>query len=295
MPNQDRRHYIHLDSALRTSGTHSHPRWKLKREITINDILETTNNKLRLRMVQFSLPYGFYNMNERNNKLKIHFIDSDFDAIYVLPTGNYNVFQLMSEITKDAPAFTLTYDRIKNKITLRSELNFRIDFDNECFNQQLGFSLGSHVSVFNPTDNLYEVTSDQVVNSNPINAVYVRSLNLVQSNSQENERDYSSIIARIPVDVNPGGIISFEPTVLYEVHLDVNIINEIDIQLTTKNIDEEINTNGLDFQISLEIDIVLGDENKPFGITDEDSNDSDDDKKKKKLIKQQEKNVAKRL
>jgi len=234
-------------------------------------------------------------MNERNNKLKIHFIDSDFDAIYVLPTGNYNVFQLMSEITKDAPAFTLTYDRIKNKITLRSELNFRIDFDNECFNQQLGFSLGSHVSVFNPTDNLYEVTSDQVVNSNPINAVYVRSLNLVQSNSQENERDYSSIIARIPVDVNPGGIISFEPTVLYEVHLDVNIINEIDIQLTTKNIDEEINTNGFDFQISLEIDIVLGDENKPFGITDEDSNDSDDDKKKRKSIKQQEKNVAKRL
>jgi len=237
-------------------------------------------------------------MNERNNKLKIHFVDSGFDAVYVLPTGNYNVFQLMTEITKDAPAFTLTYDRIKNKITFRSELNFELNFDNECFNQQLGFSIGNHTSMFNPINNLYEVTSDQVVNSNPINAVYVRSLNLVQTNSQENQREYSNIIARIPVDVNPSGIISFEPTVLYEVHLDVNIISEIDIQLTTKNVDEEIDLNGLDFQISLEIDIVLGDENKPLGITTGTGTDNEndtDDKKKKKLIKQQEKNVAKRL
>ena len=117
----------------------------------------------------------------------------------------------------------------------------------------------------NPLDFLY---ADDVCDmSNSIRTLFIRS-NLTSSSILDSHvgGGFSNILARIPIDKEPGEIINISAADgdVHQLLLKIKEFTEIHIRLSNQR-NEEINLNGLDFNISLKLDFV---ENKRLDMPD---------------------------
>ena len=75
---------------------------------------------------------------------------------------------------------------------------------------------------------------------------------------------FSNILTRVPINAEPGGIITIKPTDgdVHKLLLKVKSITDIAITLTNQ-VNQVINLNGLTFDISLKLEFIADKELKP--------------------------------
>jgi len=117
------------------------------------------------------------------------------------------------------------------------------------------------------TADTYLFADDVCDMSNSIRTLFIRS-NLTSSSVLDSHvgGGFSNILARIPIDKEPGEIINIRAADgnVHQLLLKVKEFTEIHIRLTNQR-NEEISLNGLDFNISLKLDFV---ENKRLEMPD---------------------------
>jgi len=260
-PLEDTVRYIHLDSSKRDSGSHDNPKFILKRPITLNTLGDQGNHsRLRLRLTQATIPYSFYSIPHGHNNFKIG------GLVLQLTPGNYNIFALIKALealvleADTGYTISISYDRVLNKVAISTTAlpfdEISILFDNTTFYNQLGFEKGVtyHLDSENP------LTSATAINTAPLNGVYVRAIGLMQTNSEESGRDsgFSDILGKVPINVNPGEVMDFEPPNPSEINVLADTIGSIELALTTRDPLSPIDLNGLDFACTIEIRYDLG-------------------------------------
>ena len=122
---------IHLNSKYLSQGTINNAFFY------IQTIEVPSDYQLHLSVINASIPYSFYNVNSNNNKLVIYFSES-MSTTYLFNTGNYTINQFLTELQSKLVGFTITYDKIKSKLTLAYTTNFTISTTSTCLDI-LGF------------------------------------------------------------------------------------------------------------------------------------------------------------
>ena len=104
-----------------------------------------------------------------------------------------------------------------------------------------------------------DLVSDDVVDmTNSIRSLFIRT-NLSTSSVLDSHigGGFSNILCRVPINTEPGGIITIEPANghIHQLLLKLKAITNISIRLTNQK-NTTINLNGLDFDISLKLDFI---------------------------------------
>jgi hypothetical protein len=195
------------------------------------------------------IPYSFYNVSSINNTLKYTINGGATQTLTITP-GNYNVNTLITAITTDIPAFTITYNSKTNILTFsHSTYDFTLESTSTCF-EVLGFE-----------DNITYTSTSQVLtgtislNLFTIRNVYVSSDNFQINNINNSTPNKSNILCSIPIDTSHHSMISYSNiygvrNMIHHVH---NLTN-LHIKLTDQD-DDVLDLNGCHFSLTLEIDI----------------------------------------
>ena len=201
-----------------------------------------------LSVVKCLIPYSFYNVNLTNNKLT-YSLSTNFYSV-VIPTGNYNVSQLISTLLSLLqPNFSITYNNINNKFTFtHSTYDFTLYSNtttSTCLSL-LGFNSSS--ASMNQT-----LTSTNCVNVNPVKCINVVS-NLITYNINKSFVNNQTILCCIPVNKPPYSIIEYTNQNNFRSNLFVNTISMVKLKLVDE-INNIIDLNGLHWSITLQIDV----------------------------------------
>ena len=119
---------LELNSRKRTRGTIEDFVVALSHQITFN---QSPNKSYYLRLENIQIPHSFYQVNSNNNTFQV--IETDGVTPHTLTitidAGNYTISELLTELeaaldtasaaSGDTNSYTLTYDDITNKITLK--------------------------------------------------------------------------------------------------------------------------------------------------------------------------------
>ena len=201
---------------------------------------------LYLSVVNCIIPYSFYNINLNNNVLNYNVNNINYSLI--IPIGNYNINNLVQFLNSQMSNFTVTYNKIYNKITFTHSSN---DFILNSSNLLLliGFNNGNYIS-----------TNKILTSPNCININYVRCINLISNiitynvNTSKNLVNNNNIIASIPVNTAPNTLIQYQNVNNFRTNLFVNTLNRIVIKLVYNN-NNIIDLNGLNFNLTVQLDV----------------------------------------
>ena len=250
------------------------------------------NQRALVSLESATIPYSFYNVRTDVNDTLIFLItdiagdvDTGITTITLL-NGNYTAYSLADAIQTQINlksnvdsnlkyTFQMDYDSDKNKfifsITTNEMVganngnNLRVDLFFEdsikSCNVEMGFRPLNHVFYSNSAEVIR--TSQNVIDINgSIHGVYIRS-NLVSKGTLDSQNGtLSNILARLPINVQSGGIIFGESNNHRSV-VDLRYINTITIRLTDER-NRILDLNGLHFQLAIQIDFIHA--KKPVSI-----------------------------
>ena len=263
-------HHIYINSENRSSGTISDFIINLKEPIR----LMNSNNYFRVKCSKFICPNVINQINSSNNTLQysITRIGVNQTTNIILSAGNYNILTLLSKLSSKLTASILlyginiktnfSYEKSSGKATLiltgldSIQTSITLYFSN---NLRLGSFFGfTSNAVFSYSTTLisFGSISQQHVNVNPINHIYLRS-SLPQRESYENIIEplvYTDIISKIPIMGYTSGQFIFYDNNLSYADLSINIIDSINIYLSD-NFSYTLDLN-LNYTFSLEIEEI---------------------------------------
>ena len=239
-------------------------------EFQFSDIIKCPENQeMLISCVGLSCPYTFYNIRENiNDKLPLNV--GGLINLGTIPPGNYSTTTLASTIKSVlegtalilgvATTFTIKYDKtkMKYKIFTNNIQNVSIDLTQSTTTPhiELGLEPGVNQSI-QENDNVNAFLPNVVDINGSIHGLYLRT-NLTSNGVLEsNSKSLSTILARIPIRVNFGGIIfydSFEGQT-HKTKLDIREISNIHIRLTDER-NRLINLNGNHFTCSIQFDFI---------------------------------------
>ena len=236
------------------------------------------NQRALVSLQSATIPYSFYNIRTDVNDTLIYEItnvdtaSSTNGQIITLTSGNYTAYSLADEIktiindnTIDVDyEFGMEYDSDKNKylysITNNSNGNqLRVDFffanSIKSCNIEMGFAPLNH-KFFSDTTETLRYSQNVIDINGSIHGVYIRS-NLVSKGTLDSQNGtLSNILARLPINVQSGGII-FGDHNHHKSIVDLKYINTITIRLTDER-NRLLDLNGLHFQVAIQIDFLYG-------------------------------------
>lgn len=236
------------------------------------------NQRALVSLQSATIPYSFYNIRAGVNDTLIYEItdtvndNSTGGQTITLRSGNYTAYSLADEIKNvinNTPAvggveydFGMLYDSDKNKylysITNKTNSDqLRIDFffanSIQSCNVEMGFAPLNH-KIFSDTDESLRFSQNVIDINGSIHGVYIRS-NLVSKGTLDSQNGtLSNILARLPINVQSGGII-FGDHNHHKSIVDLKYINTITIRLTDER-NRILDLNGLHFQVAIQIDFL---------------------------------------
>ena len=249
--------YFHFSSELRNGGTNNSPMFLL------NDPLSISNNEFlksyfKISVINATIPYSWYSLGDSFNRIYYNKDISldNYTDYFDIEVGNYNIQELnrilIQKFALDGLTVNITYDRVKNKVNITSATPFKIFWENDSPFRYFGFVKNS-VSIVNNS-----ISSSSVCNVSPQSFIALRLKNILQYNTYEFNKS-SNILAKIPIDTNTNTLISYTPSILYEIVALIDIINFIELELTDEfgNI---LDLNNVPWQLSILIEIINEDE-----------------------------------
>lgn len=273
-----------------TSSLNCYFQYILKESIEI-----PLNQRAIISLNSATVPYSFYNIRKDvNDTIDIKITNTTTGFNYtptplILPDGNYDVYSL-AEYIKTA-LNTGVYQNVPNKIEYTFEMTFSTDNQKYTYTATpKGAMSGENIKIeilfdtgvnaikkpyielgFRVRDveitNASAVISDNVVDMNgSVHGVYIRT-NLVSDGTLDSQNGvFSNILARLPINVNSGGIIFATPNnASHKSLVDLRSISQLTIRLTDDR-NRLLDLNGLHFQIAIEINFVYGE--KPIYTPD---------------------------
>jgi hypothetical protein len=210
--------------------------------------LSRPNTAWEVRLVSTMIPFSFNQINPSNNTL-FGFLNSVLWSV-VIPPGNYNIIQLTTTLkdliqTALGVSLTWTYSRATGKTNLSYtagsgllELSYA---SSRVIMEMLGYTADI---ALNPGQNK---TSDQGVNVNPVQSLFIRSSTLNQPSGAKEyllkPGENSDVLAKVPVLVAPGGFVNWDNASSYGVRLTNRTIDAIELYLSD-NLNYTLQLNG---------------------------------------------------
>lgn len=236
----------------------------------IPSITKKKNNKFKISLVSFSLPYSWGNINNKNNT--INYIESNLTGSLVnnlsiaINNGSYNINNLIETIknllntnTQQAIIYNIEYNEITNKITISiTNTDKKIIFN--FVNNNICIILGLYYLTYEVTKET-PLISTYNINMYPDECIYLRT-NITALNSFDSKiNDASNILQKINISCDHNEYIYLLDTIT-PIYSDTSNINTIEIFLTDEN-SEIIDTENCEFTLSLLIEeIEIKDENE---------------------------------
>jgi len=195
------------------------------------------------------IPYSFYNVDSRNNKVTID-AGSDGTATIILPEQNYDVDSLKKNLNNLLVAAnvlntTVDFDKNTNKFTF-TNTNGGLKITSTTMTRELGL-------VQNQINGPYtaSLTSSNACNLSGTSSVYV-NLNNVSITNLDSRGDLNGVLAKLNVNVAPSEFIFYQQTENQYYVTSDRQINFFSILLTDDN-NELLNLNGVYFSVSITI------------------------------------------
>ena len=234
---------IHLNSKYLSQGTINNAFFY------IQTIEVPSDYQLHLSVINASIPYSFYNVNSNNNKLVIYFSES-MSTTYLFNTGNYTINQFLTELQSKLVGFTITYDKIKSKLTLAYTTNFTISTTSTCLDI-LGFGdvSSSLLSSINNT-----ITSINCINLQAFQCICVGTNFISSSISIENQKK-PTVICCIPISGNPNSMITYVNPSNYKINIFASMFSMINIKLMDQY-SSYTDFSGCHWSMTIQLDIV---------------------------------------
>ena len=200
----------------------------------------TPNIEMLLSVVSASIPMSFYVVNSTNNKLVYN-----TNQTHIIPSGNYNATELKNELETISIFSSVTYCSKFNKLTFTGVSSFTIEETSSCL-KLLGLTKKQQTSSGNT------LVGDSVVNLAGISGLYLHT-NLLNNNLDSRTGMFSNIIARIPVDTAPNGILQYASQNEFKTVINDTVIDVLRIQIED---DEQnlVQLNEQEWAITLQID-----------------------------------------
>jgi hypothetical protein len=195
------------------------------------------------------IPYSFYSINPTNNVFIITSNGNTYTV--VIEPGNYNITQMISALKFQLGGlFDIIYSSITNKITItNTTYDFIVQFSGSTLNHALGFS----ESQITPSVTR-SCAAPFCVNLNQIRAINIDidmptyNINVAQKNNQ-------NIMATIPVITQPYGMINYTNPNNFRINMYCCKLQSIRVKLLD-NQNNLINMNGVNYQMTLQVDII---------------------------------------
>lgn len=217
-------------------------------EFKFNSILKDTKDLIRasISILSAQIPVSFYNINVYTDVLKIQIGMTVYT--FTLTNGNYTSTTLVAEILRVLIAqgltdFTIVYSTTTGKLTISRATSFTILFSGSTILGVLGYSqtsntVGTSLTALNPLNLLGSLR------------VRVLSTQLSTLNIDSSVKGGVSLLASIPIEAPPYGVILFDNYTKSSQALSALDITDIDLQLVDDN-GNLFNFNNIDWSITM--------------------------------------------
>ena len=238
---------------------------------TLKEAIEVPETQLcEVSLYTATIPYSFYNVRfDVNDTFTLHY--NGGSTTLRLPRGNYsatalkNRFQTLVTACGAADVSTFVFDTDYSRETLKFTFTLTTDIAHTLgvtwgtTAPLFGFLSGSTTYTWQPMSGSthHQLESNMCIDINDsIHGLYVRQ-NLSTKSTLDNENGtFSNILARIPINTNPGGVIFHNPAnSTHKAVTSVHSIQTIGCKLTDDN-NRAIDLNGLHWQISLLVTFI---------------------------------------
>ena len=225
----------------------------LKNAIAVNE-----NEIVHVTLTSLELPYSFYNISSAlNNNVLVYENSIGVKTTLTLLSQDYSINQLVTYLNADtgfSAVFTTSYNKQRMKITfINKDIEARfIYFSDSNINKLIGWE-DNQIDIDVPVD-LVGIESSGVINMASVHSLFIRS-NLSTGNIQSSRNGNSTILQKVSVDTNSGGIIYFNQNDQQQVSvLNPQVISTIEIRITDQN-DNTIDLNNVNYEMSFLFEI----------------------------------------
>ena len=225
----------------------------LKNAIAVNE-----NEIVHVTLTSLELPYSFYNISSAlNNNVLVYENSIGVKTTLTLLSQDYSITQLVNYLNADtgfSAVFTTSYNKQRMKITfINKDIEARfIYFSDSNINKLIGWE-DTQIDIDVPVD-LVGIESSGVINMASVHSLFIRS-NLSTGNIQSSRNGNSTILQKVSVDRNSGGIIYFNQNDQQQVSvLNPQVISTIEIRITDQN-DNTIDLNNVNYEMSFLFEI----------------------------------------
>ena len=212
-------------------------------------------------VVSFICPVSFYQVNYTNNILVV----TVFSTVYTItvPYGNYTETTFMSTLTSLLPVgFSMSFSAITNRFTLSYTADFTINASQSTISEVMGFSKSVSISSTAST-----LTLPYCCNFSGLNNLNVHMANLNTKNIDSFNKSNSPIIASVPVNSPPGGVLIYEKKYSFDFLIQERVIDHIDIELMD-DLENYVDLNNQHFNLTLQFTILSEKEKREKGFFD---------------------------
>lgn len=247
----------HIDSSELTYGTINKPTFNLQREF---------NNIIGFKVIECQIPFSFYIFQSGRNAFTLTEPTSSATGTATIPPGNYTPTSIAQVLKTELEAigdatYTVTYSNVTGKLSITSSVAeaFVLTFSGDEPAKWLGFNTGANTATVGGV-----LEAPHITRLSGDDYLYICSSQLGMFNSNTLRRGDTAqsgpIIAKVPVNVNPGGVILWadpDPTKFFEV--DVSVLTNIEFYIVKgTDIITPLDLNGAPF--SLKLSLITTDE-----------------------------------
>mgnify|MGYP003143864573 CR=1 FL=1 len=179
--------------------------------------------------------------------------------------NNGIIYKVIVDYDTDLQKYKFNFSKIDDAVatdTIRIEMLFGDLVVNDTPHIEMGFIENSTITALLPAtiaggSYTTQIVSQNVVDVNgSIHGVYIRT-NLVSDGTLDTQSGtFSNILARVPINVNAGGIIFATPNnATHRAIVDLRTIDTLTIRLTDER-NRILDLNGLHFQVALAVDFL---------------------------------------
>jgi len=204
----------------------------------------------QVQLLNAQIPYSFYVINYTNNQFKYQLGSGTIFTSTIL-VGNYNgnslITALKAALLANGITLTITLSSINGQLTF-THASSNFTFYNLTYSilPILGFVSGT-----NYTSASFTLTTTYPLNLLGIKTLQIRSSNLLMSNISSVQGGQTTLLATIPVDCTPFGMLNYEDKGSHLMTIHNDSLDDLQIEIIDGETGNYINFNGQDWCITL--------------------------------------------
>ena len=212
------------------------------------NIMQTNKNILynQVSLIHAQIPVSYYTINDNNNLFVLS------TGSYTLTNGNYNATSFIAMLLNLlGSSWSMTIDRSTGKFTLTKTGGYTILASTTCY-KILGLAKNTSYTA------TASLTFPYPCNFLGVNRIKIKTSVFKTDNLDSNSGGHSELLATIPVDEAQYGLITYENLIGFKNTVTNTDIHYIDITITDED-DENIDFNGIDIYLTLQVDSIITD------------------------------------